>query len=64
MINTHFRFASKKDTALILDFIKDLAEYENLSNEVVADKKTLEKWLFKESKAEVVFPPLEVGLCN
>ena len=27
-----FRYAERKDTALILKFIKDLARYENLEN--------------------------------
>lgn len=37
MSKTEFRFAKKEDTALILNFIKELAKYENLSSEVVAD---------------------------
>ena len=55
MDNKKFRFATIDDVDLILDFIKSLAEYENLSSEVVADKTTLEKWLFIDKKAEVLF---------
>ena len=55
MSNTKFRFATKEDTSLILSFIKELAEYENLSNEVIADEKTLSEWIFDKNKAEVVF---------
>ena len=55
MSKTEFRFAKKEDTALILNFIKELAKYENLSSEVVADEKTLSTWLFDKEKAEVVF---------
>jgi len=50
-----FRFANRADTALILDFIKRLAEYENMLDEVTADEKTLEKWIFEKQKAEVIF---------
>lgn len=55
MNNTKFRIAEEKDTALILEFIKELAEYEKMSDEVVADEKLLQKWIFEEKKAEVIF---------
>lgn len=50
-----FRYAERKDTALILQFIKTLAEYEKMLDEVVADEATLEEWLFDKKKAEVIF---------
>lgn len=50
-----FRYADRKDLALILRFIKGLAEYEHMSNEVVADEKILEEWIFDKQKAEVIF---------
>lgn len=50
-----FRNAERKDVPLILRFIKELADYEKMSNEVVADEKTLETWLFDKQKAEVIF---------
>lgn len=50
-----FRYAERKDTALILQFIKELADYENMLNEVVADEKILEEWIFDKQKAEVIF---------
>ena len=50
-----YRFAERKDAALILEFIKALAEYENLSDEVVATPETLEEWIFDRQKAEVIF---------
>ena len=43
-----FRFAKSEDTAIILNFIKELAEYEKMSNLVVADEKTLKTWLFEK----------------
>ncbi len=50
-----FRYAERKDTALILQFIKELADYEKMSDEVVADESTLETWIFDKQKAEVIF---------
>jgi len=49
------RQAERKDCAIILSFIKALAEYENMSNEVVADEALLEEWIFDKQKAEVIF---------
>ena len=54
-----FRYAERKDTALILKFIKDLARYEKLENEVVATEALLEEWLFEKNKAEVIFAVAE-----
>lgn len=56
-----YRFAERKDAALILEFIKGLAEYEKLSDEVVATPETLEEWIFERQKAEVIFA-LEDGV--
>ena len=50
-----FRIAERKDCALILRFIKELAKYEHLENEVVATEKLLEEWIFDKNKAEVLF---------
>ena len=50
-----FRNAERKDTALILRFIKELADYEKMLDEVVADEATLETWIFEKQKAEVIF---------
>ena len=50
-----FRNAERKDTALILQFIKELADYEKMLDEVVADEATLETWIFDKQKAEVIF---------
>ena len=36
-----FRFAEAADTPLILEFIKKLAEYEHMLDQVVADKAAL-----------------------
>ena len=50
-----FRFATEEDTALILAFIKDLAAYEKMENEVVATEALLREWIFEKKKAEVLF---------
>ena len=50
-----YRFANKGDTALILDFINKLAQYEKLENEVIATEQLLDEWIFEKQKAEVIF---------
>lgn len=50
-----FRFADKNDVDIILEFINKLAEYENLSQEVVATADLLREWIFDKKKAEVIF---------
>ncbi len=50
-----FRYAQRNDTPLILQFIRELADYEKMLDEVVADEKTLEEWIFDQGKAEVLF---------
>lgn len=53
--NLSFRFAERKDTSLILRFIRELADYEKLLDEVAATEPVLEEWLFDKQKAEVIF---------
>lgn len=50
-----FRYAEESDTALILQFIKELAEYEKMLDEVVATEDALKEWLFNKKIAEVLF---------
>ncbi|MDF2889295.1 MAG: GCN5-related N-acetyltransferase [Lacrimispora sp.] len=50
-----FRYAQESDTALILEFIKALADYEKMSDDVVATEELLKEWLFGQKKAEVIF---------
>ncbi|RFZ79304.1 GNAT family N-acetyltransferase [Lacrimispora amygdalina] len=50
-----FRYAQESDTALILEFIKELADYEKMLDEVVATEELLKDWLFGQKKAEVIF---------
>lgn len=55
MMEVAFRKAERKDVALILEFIRELADYEKMLDEVVATPELLEKWIFDERKAEVIF---------
>jgi len=55
MTKPEFRFAERRDTALILQFIKDLAEYEKMADLVVATPEMLEEEIFEKRKAEVLF---------
>jgi len=50
-----FRFANDQDCALILSYIRGLAEYEKMSNQVVATEELLKEWIFEKRKAEVLF---------
>lgn len=64
MIEKQFRFATEDDLTLILDFIRQLAEYENMLDEVVATEELLNEWIFEKKVAEVIFAledDVEVG---
>ena len=64
MSDAKFRFAEKKDTRIILEFIRDLAIYEKMLDEVVATEELLNEWLFEKNIAEVIFvleDDVEVG---
>lgn len=50
-----FRFAQEADCGLVLDFIKALAVYEKMLDEVVATEELLREWIFEKKKAEVFF---------
>ncbi len=48
------RFAQVNDVPLILEFIKELADYENMLNEVTATEEDLIESLFERKMAEVI----------
>lgn len=54
-----FRFAKREDTGIILDFINRLAEYEKMTDDVVATDALLEEWIFDKKKATVLFAMYE-----
>lgn len=51
----NFRQATADDTGLILSFIRELADYEKMGDQVVADEATLKAELFEKRHAEVIF---------
>ena len=55
MSELSFRCAEEKDCGLILFFIKELASYEKMSDQVIADEDLLHEWIFEKKKAEVIF---------
>lgn len=55
MSQLEFRVATENDTATILSFIKELAIYEKMLDEVVATEELLREWIFEKIKAEVIF---------
>lgn len=48
------RVAKKEDAALVLSFIKKIAEYEKMSEQVVATPETLEEFVFNRQAADVL----------
>lgn len=50
-----FRKAEREDAGKILSFIRELAEYERMTDQVTATVETLEEWLFTRNMAEVFF---------
>ena len=55
MENCTFRLAQPGDESLILSFICALADYEHMSDQVVATPELLREWIFEKKKAEVIF---------
>lgn len=49
------RHAQKSDIPQILFFIRELASYENMLDEVVATEDLLREWIFEKKRAEVIF---------
>ena len=50
-----FRAANEADVPKILEFIRALAVYEKMENDVVATEELLREWIFEKGKAEVIF---------
>ena len=59
MSEVTFRTAGEQDVKLILEFIRALAEYEHMLDQVVADPETLRRELFERHRAEVLFAVAE-----
>ena len=54
-----FRFAVPGDEEHILYFIRALADYEHMSDQVVATPDLLKEWIFEKQKAEVLFAEVD-----
>lgn len=60
MSNVKYRNAEKHESGLVLEFIKELAEYEKLAHEVVATEADISESLFGENpKAFCVFSEMD-----
>jgi len=53
------RFAQPGEEKTILSFIHKLAEYEDMSSDVVATEELLHEWIFEKQKAEVLFAEMD-----
>ena len=54
-----FRYAQEKDCEKILFFIRELAKYEKMEDDVIATPELLKEWIFEKKKAEVIFPTVD-----
>ena len=54
MADCSIRFAVPEDLPAILGFIRGLAAYEKLEDQVVATEVLLREWIFEKKKAEVL----------
>jgi len=59
LVGFKLRFAEINDVPLILEFIKELATYEKMLNEVVATEEILRESLFERKIAEVIIGEYE-----
>lgn len=48
------RFAAREDIPAVLGFIRALAAYENMEDQVIANEALLETWIFEKKRAEVL----------
>ena len=55
MSDCQFRFAVAGDEELILSFIRALAEYEQMSDQVQATPELIGKWIIQRQMAQVIF---------
>ncbi|MGG7142403.1 N-acetyltransferase family protein [Clostridium nigeriense] len=57
--NLKIRETNEEDCELILSLIKEIAEYEKMSDEVIATEETLRESIFHNNRAEVVILELD-----
>lgn len=61
MLNGTLRFATEADIPLLLSFIRQLAVYEKMEDQVVADAQTLRVHMFERRRAEALLALDETG---
>ena len=54
MKNIKFKLATEQDCGTILSFIRALADYEKMSDDVVATEELLREWIFEKKICEVL----------
>lgn len=54
MSNLTIRFAARSDIPTLLTFIRELADYEHMSDAVVADSDVMAAWMFERRVAEAL----------
>ena len=54
MSKLHIRTATREDVGLILQFIRELADYEKMLDQVIATEELLDEWIFERDKAEAI----------
>ena len=59
MAQVSYRFATEKDVPVILDLVRQLAEYENAADRVVATEELLRESLFENHAAEVLLAEVD-----
>ena len=55
MNNVQFRYATEDDAALVLEFIKGIATYEKMLDEVINTEELIKEVVFGKGHAEVIF---------
>ena len=55
MDNITIRKAERQDVPLLMEFIRGIAKYEKMENEVIASEQTLEEEMFDHHRAEAIF---------
>lgn len=53
------RFAREDDIPLVLRFIRELADYEHMLDEVVATEELLREWMFERRTVEALLAELD-----
>ena len=58
-MNITYREAGKGDAPLIVEFIRAIADYEKLSDEVKVTDADIDRWVFEENLVNVIFAQVD-----